>query len=136
MRVQQKQIKIEYHKVLEQKEVTNRGKRLTAFKLQWNPKLTEQAGCKGLDTEIFYPEKDIFTLEEERIMGRMCIECPVMLMCLEWGLVHERSGVWGGTTPFRRQQERRALNIQVSDPRGFGMWYSTVIGHLPYEGEA
>jgi len=118
MRVHTNQIKVEYHKVLEQREVRNRGKGLTAFKLRWNPQLTEQAGCKGLDTEVFYPEKDIFTLEEERLMGRMCIECPVMLMCLAWGIAHERSGVWGGTTPYRRQQVRRAMNIQATDPRG------------------
>jgi hypothetical protein len=118
MRVHTNQIKVEYHKVLEKREVRNRGKGLTAFKLRWNPQLTEQAGCKGLDTEVFYPEKDIFTPEEERIMGRMCIECPVMLMCLEWGIAHERSGVWGGTTPYRRQQVRRAMGIQNTDPRG------------------
>ena len=116
-----KEFKIQHHKVMDERGVTNRGRNLRAFKLRWNPELTERAGCAGLDTELFYPDKDIFSPEEEKLFARMCIECPVMLMCLEWGLVHERSGVWGGTTPFRRQQERRALNIQVSDPRGFGM---------------
>jgi hypothetical protein len=118
MQAQQKSFKPEHHKVMEEKIVTNRGKVLKAFKLRWNPKLTEQAGCSGLDTDIFYPDKDIFSPEEERIMGRMCIECPVMLICLEWGMAHEKSGIWGGTTPYRRQQARRAMGIQVTDPRG------------------
>lgn len=114
-------MEIKYHRIMEQREVRNRGKDVQAFKLRWNPELTEKAGCKGLDTELFYPDKDIFSPEEEKLFGRMCIECPVMLMCLEWGLVHERSGIWGGTTPYRRQQARRALNLQVTDPRGIAM---------------
>lgn len=114
-------MEIKHHKVIEQREVRNRGKGLQAFKLRWNRELTENAACKGLDVELFYPDKDIFTPDEEKVFARMCVECPVMEMCLEWGLVHERSGIWGGTTPFRRQAARRALNIQVSDPRGIAM---------------
>jgi hypothetical protein len=114
-------MEIKHHRIMEKREVQNRGKVFTAFKLRWNPELTAGAGCKGLDVELFYPDKDIFTAEEEKLFARMCAECPVMEMCLEWGLVHERSGVWGGTTPYRRQVARKALNLQVSDPRGFGM---------------
>jgi WhiB family redox-sensing transcriptional regulator len=111
-------MEIKHHRVMEKREIRNRGKGLQAFKLRWNPELTEGAACKGLDVELFYPDKDIFSPEEERIFARMCAECPVMEMCLEWGLVHEKSGVWGGTTPFRRQAARRAMNLQVTDPRG------------------
>ena len=114
-------MEIKHHRIMETREARYRGKGFDAFKLRWNPELTEKAACKGLDVELFYPDKDIFTPEEERLFARMCVECPVMEMCLEWGLVHEKSGIWGGTTPFRRQQARRALNIQVSDPRGIAM---------------
>jgi hypothetical protein len=111
-------MEIKHHRIMEQSEVKNRGKGYKAFKLRWNPELTQKAACKGLDTELFYPDRDIFTLEEEHLFARMCSECPVMLMCLEWGMVHERSGIWGGTTPFRRQAARRAVGLQVTDPRG------------------
>jgi len=111
-------MEIKHHRIMEKREITYRGKELQVFKLRWNPELTNSAACKGLDVELFYPDKDIFSPEEERIFARMCAECPVMEMCLEWGLVHEKSGVWGGTTPFRRQAARRALNLQVTDPRG------------------
>ena len=114
-------MEIKYHRIMEKREARYRGKGFDAFKLRWYPELTERAACKGLDVELFYPDKDIFTPDEERLFSRMCIECPVMQMCLEWGLVHERSGIWGGTTPFRRQVARRALNIQVTDPRGMTM---------------
>ena len=114
-------MEIKHHRVIEEREVRNRGKVLQAFKLRWNTKLTDSAACKGLDVELFYPEKDIFTHDEEKVFARMCSDCPVMEMCLEWGLVHERSGIWGGTTPYRRQAARRAMNLQVSDPRGIAM---------------
>ena len=110
--------KPKYHKVMEQKLTRYKGRRLQAFKLRWNPQLTDGAACKGLDVELFYPDKDIFTNDEERLFARMCSDCPVMEMCLEWGLVHERSGIWGGSTPFRRHAIRKALNLQVTDPRG------------------
>jgi hypothetical protein len=111
-------MEIKHHKILEQGHVRNRGKGYKALKLLWNRALTEKAACKGLDVELFYPDKDLFSPEEERVFARLCSECPVMEMCLEWGLVHERSGIWGGTTPFRRQAVRREIGIQVSDPRG------------------
>ena len=114
-------MEIKHHQIMETREARYRGKGFDAFKLRWNPELTKKAACKGLDVELFYPDKDIFTLEEEKLFARMCVECPVMEMCLEWGLVHEKSGIWGGTTPFRRQQARKALNIRVSDPRGIAM---------------
>ena len=113
-------MEIKYHRIIETSQTKNHsGKGLRLFKLRWNPELTKKAACKGLDTELFYPDRDVFSPEEESIFARMCAECPVMEMCLEWGLVHERSGVWGGTTPYRRQVTRRALNLQVADPRGF-----------------
>lgn len=102
-----------HHKIKEQKELS-RGN--MAFKLEWDKTVNEQAGCRGLDTELFFPDRDVFSLEEERIFARMCVECPVMLKCLEWGLVHERYGIWGGTTPVMRQRERRRRGWVVSDP--------------------
>jgi len=114
-------MEIKHHRIMETREARYRGKGFDEFGLRWNPELTEKAACKGLDVELFYPDKDIFTIEEERLFARMCAECPVMEMCLEWGLVHEKSGVWGGTTPFRRAQARRLLNMQVTDPRGVAM---------------
>ena len=116
MHRQQKPIKPEYHKVLEEKQVSNRGKVGLAFKLKWNSKLTEQAICRGIDTELFYPVHRDITPEEENMFARMCLECPVMLMCLEWGLAHKRHGIWGGTTPYRRWQERKRRGWAVVEP--------------------
>jgi hypothetical protein len=118
MRAPQESIKPKYHRVVDKKVSTNRyGKEVTAFKLRWNPELTEQALCRGIDTEIFFPDKDIFSREEEQTFVRMCSDCPVMEMCLEWAVAHERSGIWGGTTPIRRTHERKMRGWLLTDPR-------------------
>lgn len=111
-----KPIRPEYHKILEEKTLSVRNRGGTAFKLQWNRKLAEGAACKGLDTELFFPDKEVFEPDEERLFASLCIECPVMLMCLEWGIAHERSGIWGGTTPYRRHLERKRRGWLVTDP--------------------
>ena len=86
------------------------------FKLKWNKRLTDEAICRGLDTNLFFPDQEVFDPSEERLFANLCIECPVMLMCLEWGLAHERNGIWGGTTPFHRNQERKRRGWIVTDP--------------------
>ena len=107
-----------FHKVIEEgSRVPRANQRMNWFKLRWNPELTEKAACKGLDVELFYPDKDIFTPDEERLFARMCAEWAVMEMCLEWGLAHERSGIWGGTTPYRRNRIRAQQGWVVIDPR-------------------
>lgn len=116
MHHQPKPIRPEWHQVLEEKSIGNMKRNGTAFKLKWDNNTTEQAACKGLDTELFYPDRDVFSAEEERLFARMCSDCPVMLACLEWGLAHERWGVWGGTTPMRRVRERTRRGWVVSDP--------------------
>ena len=106
-----------YFKVLEKKQLRgNHGKGLVAFKLQYDAKKFDGAGCRGINTELFYPDKNVFTREEERLFQNMCIDCPAMLACLEWALVHEREGVWAGTTPAQRHAIRRRLGLQVNDP--------------------
>ena len=110
-----KPIRPEWHEVLQEKEMY-RGN--VAFKLKLDASMYKQAGCRGLDTELFYPDRDVFTKDEESMFQRMCVECPVMLQCLEWALVHERYGVWGGTTPSQRQRERRRRGWVVNDPDG------------------
>ena len=104
------------HKIVSETPVTSRRRKGVAFKLEWNNELTDKAVCRGIDTEVFYPSHRDITPAEEQLFASMCIECPVMLMCLEWALVHERNGIWGGTTPYRRWQERKRLGWVVSEP--------------------
>jgi WhiB family transcriptional regulator, redox-sensing transcriptional regulator len=104
-----------FHKVLNSKVMAN-GSIMYAFK--FNPRLFEHAQCRGIDTEVFYPAQEKFELSEERyITERLCGNCPVKEACLEWALVHERHGIWGGTTPHRRKFIRKAYRWMLNDPR-------------------
>ena len=102
-----------FHRVLSER-VSHTG--YTEFVLQYDPKLFEGAKCRNLDTELFFPPKDRFTLDEERyISERLCGGCPVREACLEWALAHERHGIWGGLTAYRRNILRRSLGWAFKD---------------------
>jgi WhiB family transcriptional regulator, redox-sensing transcriptional regulator len=64
----------------------------------WN----QQAACRGLDPEIFYPVSE----EEAEHAKAVCGQCAVQQACLEHALgSRERDGVWGGAT----EKERRRI---------------------------
>jgi WhiB family redox-sensing transcriptional regulator len=108
----------QFHEITEQITLAGRhGKQVIRYVLRYNRKLFSQGACQGIDTEVFYPVKDIYTIQEERMIEKMCIDCPIMMACLEWGLAHETYGVWGGTTPNRRKAIRRNIGWVVSDPK-------------------
>jgi len=117
MQAQPKHTEIKHHRVLESWVHNTRGRALKVFKLQYNPRLGEEGVCRGIDTEVFFPDKELFRPEEEAAFVRMCAECPVMEMCQEWALAHERYGVWGGLTPYRRIIIRKQRNWEIADPR-------------------
>ena len=66
----------------------------------------QQAACRGIDPEVFYPDG------EERARGAkaICVSCPVRQPCLEWALATpERQGVWGGCD----ERDRRRILRQT-----------------------
>lgn len=69
----------------------------------------QQAACRGLDPEIFYPVGD----DEADVAKAVCDVCAVRQSCLEHALsFREKEGVWGGCTERERRriirQRRRA----------------------------
>ncbi|GLY55345.1 WhiB family transcriptional regulator [Lentzea sp. NBRC 102530] len=66
--------------------------------------------CKETDPEAFYPLATGGTNGREG--KRICAACPAQLMCLDWGLHHERYGIWGGTSVNERIQLRKQLGIR------------------------
>ena len=60
------------------------------------------AACRGLSSELFYPQDDEAVESAKAVCGR----CPVHDPCLEHALaVREKEGIWGGTT----ERERRSI---------------------------
>lgn len=60
--------------------------------------------CTQSDPDLFFPERGGSSREAKRI----CNDCPVRSMCLDWALNNgERFGVWGGTS----ERDRRHVRI-------------------------
>jgi WhiB family transcriptional regulator, redox-sensing transcriptional regulator len=71
---------------------------MTTLTTSWR----DQAACRGLDPDIFYPSSD----EDADVAKSICAMCPVREACLEYALANrERDGVWGGAT----ERERRRM---------------------------
>ncbi len=71
----------------------------------------ERAACRGLDPDMFYPERDAPGRADDivREAKGVCRRCPVRDVCLASAIERrERYGVWGGKT----ERERRRLIAQ------------------------
>jgi len=73
--------------------------------------------CATTDPEIFFPEKgakgqSLYIISAAR---RMCSTCPYKKPCLEWAVVNDEMGIWGGTTQKERRVHRRKLKVTKSN---------------------
>jgi WhiB family redox-sensing transcriptional regulator len=69
-------------------------------------KWDDEAGCQGIDPDVFFPERPSdLALEAKAI----CRGCPVRTQCLEFALATRLDhGVWGGLTEVERRSLRRS----------------------------
>ena len=66
----------------------------------------DRAACSGMDTNLFYPEKD----ESNDAAIAVCFGCPVRVTCLTHALTYpETHGVWGGTSEYQRASTRAEI---------------------------
>lgn len=75
------------------------------------PLWQKSAACRGMDPDIFYPERGASTKEAKSV----CATCPVRQQCLDYALMNgEKFGIWGGMS----ERERRAIRRerQAKDP--------------------
>lgn len=81
--------------------------------LPQRPEWHDRAACNvpWIDTEIFYPASGEDFSEAKAI----CLDCPVIAECREWGIRHEVHGVWGGISAKARARERRRRGIHVNE---------------------
>lgn len=71
---------------------------------------TQRGACRDMGSAAFYPKRG------EAAPFEVCARCPVRLDCLAWGLVHERSGTWGGASENERRRLRRQLRVECNAP--------------------
>ena len=69
----------------------------------------EDAECRGMDPNLFFPERGDDTTEVKAI----CAGCPVRLECGSYAIEHnEHHGIWGGASERQRRQIRRRLGYR------------------------
>jgi WhiB family redox-sensing transcriptional regulator len=69
-----------------------------------------EAACVGSNPGLFDGETIGAILEAKKV----CSECPIKDLCLDWALLTQDSGVWGGLTPAERKKHskgQRPVNI-------------------------
>lgn len=93
---------------------TNNG--IVYYILQYDAKLFTGALCASIGPEMYYPQTT--TLDaEDKMAVQLCLNCNIKEACLEWALIHERDGIWGGMTPKGRKRERRRRRWGLTEPR-------------------
>lgn len=70
-----------------------------------------RAGCLGMDPNIFYPHPGD-PVEPAR---EVCRTCPVKPECLEYGLMVNDPGIWGGLTHRERKLMRKAMAVRPGE---------------------
>jgi WhiB family redox-sensing transcriptional regulator len=65
--------------------------------------------CAAVDPELWFPAKG----ESANVAKAICATCPFRAPCLEWGLKHEREGVWGGMSGSQRAAHRKLHRIPL-----------------------
>lgn len=65
-----------------------------------------RAACRGMDTDLFYPERG----KPAKAAQRICAGCPVRRWCLADALQHrDHHGVWGGASKRQRRKVSQLL---------------------------
>lgn len=69
--------------------------------------------CTSLGLVWYYDEELNPSLRHVRVAVSMCNACPMVHECRDWGVRHERYGIWGGMTPADRKRERQRLGLHL-----------------------
>jgi WhiB family redox-sensing transcriptional regulator len=87
-------------------------KQYDANEWQW----MSQAHCRHVtDPEIFYAVNGKFSTPEIKNAIRICRDCPVIKLCLDWALkTGDGYAVLGGMTPAQRTRYHREMEYQKS----------------------
>ena len=105
----------------------------------WN---YESPGCASVGGEFWFPERAAgdgpirainAQSEEVRLAISVCNSCIHKKECRQWGLEHEKHGIWGGLNENERNSIRRRLNIIVKEVGVVN--FTTGVGNSPHQGD-
>jgi len=80
------------------------------------PDWREEAACRGIDPELFFPDDGIRSARAQVKMAKLiCRGCPVSATCLSWALASgQEAGIWGGLTEGERRRLHRRGFLSTS----------------------
>jgi hypothetical protein len=70
-----------------------------------------QAACLFTDTDSFYPEGAGDASATNKVLVKICNNCPIVSECAEYAINNEQHGFWGGLSPRDRSDIRKKKNI-------------------------
>lgn len=79
----------------------------------------EQPICREIGGFMFYmsdeddPEALDSNVRNTQEAKKICLKCEHVVECAEWGIHHEKFGVWGGLSPYELIAIRRRRNITI-----------------------
>lgn len=68
-----------------------------------------KGACAEMDSKIFFAETKSFI----KLAIGICNSCSVKVECLEYALVNDERGIWGGTTEMRRRLIQKQNKISI-----------------------
>jgi len=80
--------------------------------LPQRPTWQQDAACRGQGVTPFFPERS--GEDASTAAKKVCADCPVKAPCLAYGLEHNMSGVWGGTSGNDRRKMKRGTRRLAS----------------------
>jgi hypothetical protein len=94
-------------------------KNISPLKKPWT---FEQPLCREVGGELFYtsdlddPSEMDSNVSNVQAARRLCDNCSHIEDCAEWGIRHEKFGVWGGLSPKDLVDIRKKRNIPLETP--------------------
>lgn len=76
------------------------------------PRLAD-AACATRRGQALFADITAANLPEARAI---CTDCPVQRACLQWGVLYEQEGMWGGLTQEELRRERHRHGIRRQEP--------------------
>lgn len=73
-----------------------------------SPDWHSEAACRGMDPEIFFPERGASDYQAKKT----CRTCPVSEECAESGM-REDYGIWGGDHQGERSKKKRQRRLEL-----------------------
>jgi len=80
----------------------------------------QEANCKGTNTRTFFIYREDKNQRQRREAAyQVCRTCDVRQECLDYAIVNQEVGIWGGTTDKDRRLLRRHAQNRTNNVSGF-----------------